>query len=144
MTCPTLTPCVRLHATPTSDTDALLTRAMSPDPQRIQAALHRYRTDPAWQLHTWEVAGQAVCAAGLTTQGTHGTVRHIGTHPDHARQGHARALLHALMDTLHLHTLTADTDDDAADFYRRSGFSVHEIPSPWDRRRYRCTLTRER
>ncbi|MHA0041745.1 GNAT family N-acetyltransferase [Deinococcus sp. PEB2-63] len=106
---------LRLHAAPTPDTDALLTRAMSPDPQRIQAALHRYRTDPDWQLHTWEVAGQ----------------------------GHARALLHALMGTLDLHSLTADTDDDAADFYRRSGFHVQEIPSPWDRRRSRCTLTRE-
>ncbi|NTY01683.1 GNAT family N-acetyltransferase [Deinococcus sp. JMULE3] len=134
---------LRLHATPTPDTDALLTRAMAPETQRIQAALHRYRTDPDWQLHTWEVAGQVVCAAGLTTQGTHATVLHIGTHPDHTGQGHARALLHALMDTLHLHTLTAETDDDAADFYRHSGFHVQEIPSPWDRRRYRCTLTRE-
>ncbi|AKH17793.1 GNAT family N-acetyltransferase [Deinococcus soli (ex Cha et al. 2016)] len=135
---------LRLHATTTPDTDALLTRAMSPDPARIQAALHRYRTDPDWQIHTWEVAGQAVCAAGFTVQGSHGAVRHIGTHPDHTGQGHARALLHALMDTLDLHTLTADTDEDAADFYCRSGFSVHEIPSPWDRRGYRCTLTRER
>ncbi|MXV19796.1 GNAT family N-acetyltransferase [Deinococcus xianganensis] len=134
---------LRLHATPTPDTDALLTRAMSPDPQRIQAALHRYLSNPDCQLHTGEVAGQAVCAATLTVHGYDGTVRHIGTHSDHARQGHARALLHALMDTLHLHTLTADTDEDAADFYRRSGFSVHEIPSPWDRRRSRCTLTRE-
>lgn len=98
---------LRLHAAPTPDTDALLTRAMFPDPARIQTGLQPYRTD-------------------------------------HARQGHARALLHALMDTLDLRTLTADTDGDAADFYRRSGFSVHEIPSSWDRRRYRCTLTRER
>ena len=135
---------LRLHATPTPDTDALLTRAMSPDPARIQAALHRYRTDPDWQIHTWEFAGQAVCAAGLTAHAQDGTVRHIGTHPDHTGQGHARAPLHALMDALDLHTLTADTDEDAADFYRRSGFSVHEIPSPWDRRRYHCTLTRER
>ncbi|BBN94066.1 hypothetical protein DEIGR_102453 [Deinococcus grandis] len=134
---------LRLHATPTPDTDALLTRAMSPDPARIQAALHRARTDPDWHLHTWEVAGQVVCAATLTVHGAHGTVRHIGTHPDHARQGYARALLHALMGTLDLHTLTAETDDDAADFYRRSGFHVQEIPSPWDRRRSRCTLTRE-
>ncbi|WP_119674524.1 GNAT family N-acetyltransferase [Deinococcus sp. RM] len=134
---------LRLHATPTPDTDALLTRAMSPDPQRIQAALHRYRTDPDWQLHTWEVAGQAVCAATLTVHGQGGTVRYIGTHPDHTGQGHARALLHALMNTLDLHTLTAETDDDAADFYRRSGFHVQEISSPWDRRRSRCTLTRE-
>ncbi|ALW89508.1 GNAT family N-acetyltransferase [Deinococcus actinosclerus] len=132
---------LRLHATPTPDTDALLARAMFPDPARIQTGLQPYRTDPGWQLHTWEVAGQVVCAAGLTTQGTHATVRHIVTHPDHARQGHARALLHALMDTLDLRTLTADTDGDAAGFYRRSGFSVQEIPSPWDRR-YRCTLSR--
>ncbi|GGR89053.1 GNAT family N-acetyltransferase [Deinococcus sedimenti] len=134
---------LRLHATPTPDTDALLTRAMSPDPARIQAALHRARTDPDWQLHTWEAGGKVVCAATLTVHGAHGTVRYIGTHPTHTGQGHARALLHALMNTLHLHTLTAETDDDAADFYRRSGFHVQEIPSPWDRRRYRCTLTRE-
>jgi len=134
---------LRLHATPTPDTDALLTRAMFPDPARIQTDLQPYRPDPGWQLHTWEVAGQVVCAAGLTVHAQDGTIRHIGTHPDHARQGHARALLHALMDALDLHTLTADTDEDAAEFYRRSGFSVHEIPSPWDRCRYRCTLRRE-
>ncbi|GGK94655.1 GNAT family N-acetyltransferase [Deinococcus radiotolerans] len=134
---------LRLQATPTPDTDALLARAMFPDPARIRAALHRARTNPDWQLHTWEMDGQTVCAVGLTVQDRAGTVEHIGTHPDHAHQGHARALLHALMDTLDLHILTADTDEDAADFYRRSGFHVHEIPSPWDRRRYRCTLRRE-
>lgn len=78
----------------------------------------------------------------MTTQGTHATVRYIGTHPDHTGQGYARALLHSLMTALNLHTLSADTDGDAADFYRRSGFHIQELPSQWERRRYRCTLAR--
>ncbi|MCD0176381.1 GNAT family N-acetyltransferase [Deinococcus sp. 14RED07] len=134
---------LRLHTPPTPDTDALLTRAMFPDPARLQATLRRYRTDPDWQLHTWEVSGMAVSAAGLTVSGHAGTVQHLGTHPDHARQGHARALLHSLMTALNLDTLSADTDEDAADFYRRSGFRIQELPSQWERRRYRCTRMRQ-
>ncbi|UBV41960.1 GNAT family N-acetyltransferase [Deinococcus taeanensis] len=135
---------LRLHDTPTPETDALLSRAMFPDPARVQAALRRYRADPEWQLHTWVVNGTPVSAAGLTVQGGVGTVLHIGTHPGLAGQGYARALLRGLLQALNLHALTASTDDTAADFYRRSGFHVDEIPSPWERRRYRCTLTLDR
>lgn len=72
---------LRLHTPPTPGTDALLTRAMYPDPARIQATLRRYRTDPDWQLHTWEVSGLTISAAGLTINGDAGTVQHLGTHP---------------------------------------------------------------
>ncbi|WP_291429313.1 GNAT family N-acetyltransferase [Deinococcus sp.] len=132
---------LRLHVPLTPETDALLTRAMFPDPARLQATLRRYRTDPDWQLHIWEVSGLPVSAAGLTINGDAGTVQHLGTRPDHTRQGHARALLHGLTTALNLGTLSADTDEDAADFYRRSGFRTQELPSPWGRR-YRCTLER--
>ncbi|MBZ9752429.1 GNAT family N-acetyltransferase [Deinococcus sp. HMF7604] len=117
---------------------ALLTRAMFPNPVRVQAELEAYRTDPARQVWVWEAQGQPASAAGLRIEGRHATLLHIATAPGQERQGYGGALLRAVTGHLDLLTLSAETDDSAADFYRRCGLTVQEVPSPWVGRRYRC------
>ncbi|MBZ9713276.1 GNAT family N-acetyltransferase [Deinococcus multiflagellatus] len=121
----------------TPATEALLRQAMFPDPDRMAAELDRYRQGPRLVL-AWAFAGQVVSAVGLEVNGDAATILHLGTHPDHARQGHARTLLREVARHLNLRTLTAETDDEAAGFYRRCGFVLQAMPSPWSRARYRC------
>ncbi|PTA66490.1 GNAT family N-acetyltransferase [Deinococcus arcticus] len=118
-------------------TETVRVQAMFPDPDRIAAELDRYRQGTR-RVFAWVVAGQIVSAAGLEVDGAAATILHLGTHPDHARQGQARTLLREVARHLNLRTLTAETDDEAAGFYRRCGFTVQAIPSPWPRARYRC------
>jgi GNAT superfamily N-acetyltransferase len=130
-----------IHAEPTPATEELLTRAMFPDPVRIARALAAYRVEANRHIFAWQAGGRMVSAAGLRVEEDAAEVLHIGTRPDMEGQGYGRALLHAVLIRLQLNRMTAETDDDAVDFYRRSGFGVVETQDRGGRRRYLCTLT---
>lgn len=132
----------RLIASPplTPRVAALLERAMFPDPERVSRALEAYRTSPECLLLVWEVGGEVVCAAGLRMTGQEAELLHIGTLPQASGQGYGRALVHAVADHLGLMALRAETDEGAAGFYRRAGFEVSELSSPWGARRFACVL----
>ncbi len=114
---------------------------MFPDPARIERMLEAYWTEGERQLFVWEVNGQTVSAAGVHVNGSEAELLHIGTHPDTVGQGYGRELLHAIAAHLNLSQLTAETDDDSVNFYRRSRFEIAEAPARGERRRYLCALT---
>ncbi len=124
----------------TPEIAVLLRRAMFPDPARIALALEAYRTHPDRRIFVWDVGGRPVCAVGVQLAGREAQVLHIGTRPEQAGRGHGRQLVYAVAAQLGLTRLTAETDDDAVGFYRRSGFEVAEVPGRGGRRRYLCTL----
>jgi len=105
-------------------------------------ALEAYRNGDGRELFGWYSEATLVCVAGLSVSGTKAELRHIATDPAHERQGHAVALVRALIGGLKLDTLVADTDEDAVGFYRRMGFDVTVLESPWPTPRFRCTLQR--
>ena len=123
------------------DIAALPARAMFPDPAGLVRTLEAYRTDPARRVFLWDVNGEPVSAAGLVVPGKSAEVLHIGTRPESTGNGHGRQLLFAVADHLHLSQLTAETDDDAVEFYRRCGFQVREVQPRGGRRRFRCGLS---
>ncbi|GAA5513295.1 hypothetical protein Dcar01_02028 [Deinococcus carri] len=129
----------------TPELEALLARAMFPDPERLRRTLESYRLGTERQVYAWVVGGQPVSAAGIRQQGEPAgrdvEVLHLGTTPGQEGRGHARALLHAVAAHLNAARLVAETDDSAVGFYRRAGFEVSSIPSRWDWVRYRCVLT---
>jgi len=125
----------------TPEIAALLARAMFPDLARIARTLETYRTDPARRVFIWEVNGEPVSAVGLVVNEASAEVLHIGTRPESTGNGHGRQLLFAVADHLHLWQLTAETDDDSVEFYRRCGFRVCEAQPRGERRRFRCGLS---
>lgn len=67
----------------------------------------------------------------------------ISCAPDHRRRGVARGLIAFALRKTGAHTLLAETDDDAVDFYRRCGFSVAPMGELYPGvSRYRCILSR--
>ncbi|WP_189093700.1 GNAT family N-acetyltransferase [Deinococcus ruber] len=126
----------------TPEIEALLTLAMSPSPERIRAALNAYTSDPQRQIWSWHVGGQAVCAAGLRLVGQQAEVLHIGTRPGERGRGYGRSLLLTLTTHLPLTVLEAETDSEAAEFYRRAGFQIQDAPPRFGTPRFRCRLTR--
>ncbi|MFK7602099.1 GNAT family N-acetyltransferase [Deinococcus sp. SM5_A1] len=132
---------LRLAPALTPEIAVLLGRAMFPDPARIERALEAYRTEDSRQLFVWEVGGQIVSAAALRSNGQKAEVLHIGTRPDAGGRGYGRGLLHAIAAHLNLSQLTAETDDESVEFYRRSGFEIAEAPARGGRRRFWCVLS---
>ena len=128
----------------TPEIAALLGRAMFPAPERVARVLEAYRTEADRKVFVWEVGGELVCAAGLRVAGAEAEVLHIGTRLDQVGRGFGRDLLRAIAASLGLSQLTAETDEDAVRFYRRSGFEVRDAPNRGERRRFLCTLSLER
>lgn len=125
----------------TPEVAALLSLAMWPDPERIQAALARYASDPALQVWVWTLDGWPVSVAGLRRDGDSAEVLHLGTAVEVRNKGAGRSLLLGLLTELQLRELTAETDDGAVGFYQRCGFAGRVASSVGDRIRYHCTLS---
>ncbi|UQN04936.1 GNAT family N-acetyltransferase [Deinococcus sp. QL22] len=125
----------------TPELQALLRLAMFPDPQRVAAALTAYANDPTRLVFDWSLRGQLVSAAGVQVSGNAAEVLHIGTAAHIRGQGYGRDLLHGIRAHLGVMTLSADTDGQAVDFYRQSGFEVVALPPAWGTPRFRCTLS---
>ena len=69
----------------------------------------------------------------------------IAVAPRARRRGVAAQMLQAAAIALDLHTLTAETDADAVDFYRKTGFRLIAQPKAYDSQpatRYLCTWTK--
>ncbi|WP_291425708.1 GNAT family N-acetyltransferase [Deinococcus sp.] len=158
---------IRLLQPLTPEAEALLSRAMYPDPERIGQTLGRYRHDPELRVYglyisygllepgrfgcnpsrrqpqgtqlTQAVPGRLACAAGVRLDGRQGELLHIGTAPELAGRGYGRRLIHELMNQLGLERLQAQTDHQAAGFYRKAGFQVQPTETSWGRR-YLCWL----
>ncbi len=117
------------------DAEALLTEAVGP-----RSSLPRYGGSRATRLVGWTHGDALVAAAGLTIGDWTVTIGHVATRSDLRRRGLGAALVHAIAADIAPLPLLAATDDDAVGFYRRLGFTVTEIESPWPARRYRCVL----
>jgi predicted N-acetyltransferase YhbS len=111
------------------------------------------RTGSALQSLAVEVSGAPAVVAlddgrivGLASYeaGTTGTVlRHLAVEHGHRGVGLGRRLVMSVRDAVPGAQVTAETDDDAVAFYRRTGFAVTALPRDprWPHvQRYRCVL----
>lgn len=107
----------------------------------IEREVATYRNSPEErELFAWVEQEGPLAVIGLRRTDDAAELLHIATHPDFQRQGFASHLVYELMSCFRFQALTAETDDDAVNFYRRTGFEVVQIPSPWLRARYQCVL----
>lgn len=65
----------------------------------------------------------------------------IATHSDRRKQGVASKLISHAASILNCGVITAETDDDSVDFYRKYGFQIHSLGEKYPGIiRYLCTL----
>ncbi|MFB9312177.1 GNAT family N-acetyltransferase [Nocardioides plantarum] len=119
---------------------ALLRRAMSDHSAQQELGAYEARADR--DLYGWSVDHELVSVAGISNDRPDAELLHLATSLEHERHGHAGALLHAAFTELALRQLVAETDGDAVDFYRITGFEIASVASAWPGSRYRCTLRR--
>ena len=74
--------------------------------------------------------------------GTNATVLDIAVNENCRKQGIGSALLSFVLENFNISELTAETDDDAVGFYKKFGFTVTEIQTVYDTKRYLCTFRR--
>ena len=94
---------------------------------RMEAVCSAYRQE-GWHLLGLEWDGALVGCIGLeVTAPGQAIIQHIAVVPERRGQGVGRALVAQAAAALHLEHLVAETDADAAGFYRQCGFAVQSL-----------------
>ena len=126
--------------------DILAAALGNPSPERLAGLFDVYGATPDRTLYVAECDGQPVGVIGVQkADGPGGLIVHLAVHPDLRRRGIGRYLIDAATKARGLTAVTAETDQDAVEFYRACGFDMREIGSPWpDVRRFRGLRTRAR
>lgn len=104
----------------------------------VERALRRYR-DGEWRLIGWQENGRVVACAGVSRDPDRTVVLHsVAVAPGSRGRGIGRTLLGFIADHAAGPRLLAETDEEAAEFYRRCGFEVEPLARRRDGQRFQC------
>jgi ribosomal protein S18 acetylase RimI-like enzyme len=109
---------------------------------RLHDMLYEFKTGITRRLFTAMQQGNIVGLIGIDPTGhPAGFVTSLAVASDKRKQGIGKLLLQKSAEMLDLKTVELETDEEAVDFYRRCGFTVHEIKSPYpEHQRFSCTI----
>ncbi len=111
-------------------------------PAKAQRIVAEYQNTPEQPILGGERDGLLLGLIGLRMEDeTRARIRHLVVHPRHRRSGVGGAMIRAVCEKFLLHTLSAETDRDAVDFYRRCGFEVVSLGELYPgTERFQCLL----
>ena len=127
------------------DTDILPLLAPSvfePTPEKLRSRAEKYLNNPNTHIYACRDGGKYIGIVVLEVVGTNATVLDIAVDEACRKQGIGSALLSFVLENFNISELTAETDDDAVGFYKKYGFTVTEIKTIYNTRRYLCTFRR--
>ncbi|RAP73584.1 GNAT family N-acetyltransferase [Paenibacillus montanisoli] len=119
----------------------LLGWAVFPDPEHLERAVQRYKNDDAMRLLGYESEDEIIGLIGYHDAGG-GTIEidHISVDPAERYKGYGRGMILELLELEKPSTLQAETDEEAADFYRSSRFTVESLGEKYPgTERFKCT-----
>ena len=127
------------------DTDILPLLAPSvfePTPEKLKARAEKYIKRPNTHIYACRDGGKYIGIVVVEVVGTKATVLDIAVDEACRKQGVGSALLSFFIENFAIDKMIAETDDDAVGFYKKFGFTVTEIKTIYNTRRYLCTFRR--
>ena len=106
------------------------------------AQMEEYISDPSVKIFVCENEGEKAGILVLKDEEILG----IAVRNDQRKKGLGKEMIYQVMETEHLRRITAQTDDDAIGFYRRSGFEAEKVVIEYpdgSAVRYNCVLYNE-
>jgi len=121
----------------------LLTSSMGfPTPEKIKKVVQHYHSKTAWKLMGFELDGLITGCIGIEIiKQRQARIRHLAVVPDFQRQGIARSMIQQISDTYGLISISAETDNESLEFYRKTGFTITSLGEKYPGvERFRCEL----
>jgi len=106
-------------------------------PEGYTEEFDRYRNDDTRQLYGWVKKGEIVGVCGFEIHPDYVEILHIAVAENARQHGIGGKMVSALADKYHRLAIEAETDDDAVDFYRKTGFQTTSIQK-YGIRRWTC------
>lgn len=106
----------------------LVPSVYQPTAERLAQICERYRAEPGWRMLGCRSGEEIVGCLGLSFEAaSHATIRHIAVVPDRRGRGIGSAMIRYAVATFALTRLSAETDRDAVEFYRKCCFAVRSL-----------------
>ena len=125
-----------------------------PTYEDYKALMEKFLSDPSVKIFVCDMDGEKAgilvlketeAATGSVT-GVEAEILGIAVRKDLWEKGVGKEMIYQVMETEHLKRITAQTDDDAIGFYRKSGFEAERVVVEYPNGsvvRYNCSLTIE-
>jgi len=123
----------------------LIGYAVFPDPERIEQTVARYQQEEQLQLFGAVEEDEVIGIVGFTMDEDQNlNLQHIAVRPENREQGYGRSIMLELIGLTNPKSIVAETDEDAADFYRNIGFTVFSLGEQYPGvERFRCEYVTE-
>ena len=133
----------RNHHTPIEQVKQLLSYAVgSADDEKLSKILEQVYSQRDSKLYVFiDNDGSALGIVGLKGEGAYAEILHIALDEHKRNCGNGRKIIDELFELENLTELTAETDHDAVEFYRRYGFEIHSLVEKYPGvERFHCRL----
>lgn len=110
------------------------------------AQMEEYFSDPSVKIFVCENAGEKAGILVLKEDGSEAEILGIAVKENQRKKGLGKDMVFQVMEAEGLKRITAQTDDDAIEFYRRSGFEAEKVVIEYPDGaavRYNCVLRGE-
>ncbi|OMF17167.1 GNAT family N-acetyltransferase [Paenibacillus amylolyticus] len=123
----------------------LLSYSVFPDPDHLKRALKQYVENDELYLAGYEAEEQLIGLIGYEHTGSNEiTIHHIAILPENRFKNYGRGMISQLLEKYNPDTLIAETDLEAVEFYRNTGFVVYSLGELYPGvERFRCVLEKE-
>nr|WP_217504678.1 GNAT family N-acetyltransferase [Paenibacillus taichungensis] len=123
----------------------LLSYSVFPDPDHLNRALKQYVDKEELHLDGYEDEGQLIGLIGYESTGTSEiTIHHIAVLPENRFKNYGRGMISQVLAKYNPDRLIAETDVEAVEFYRNTGFVVYSLGELYPGvERFRCVLEKD-
>ncbi|WP_062050510.1 GNAT family N-acetyltransferase [Bacillus sp. JCM 19034] len=110
--------------------------------KNIEREYELYIYSPVRELYGYDIGGKVVGCIGLEfSSSKHCEIKHIAVSPSHREEGIGRKMISFICEKYSISLLTAETDNDAVNFYKNIGFKITSLGEKYPGvERFLCSL----
>jgi len=112
----------------------------NPTEERLLNRAKKYGEDENSNIYAYKHNGQYKGIVIFKIANNSSTIHDIAVKPEYQGRGIGSKLIDFIFNRFGVQSITAETDDDAIEFYKKYGFSVVDVKAVFGTKRYVCVL----
>lgn len=110
----------------------------NPTPERLKDRAEKYSADKRTNVYACKTGGIYVGIVVFRTENSTAEILDIAVKPEYRKHGIGRKLIDFVLTQFPIDTITAETDGEAVEFYKRCGFTIASVGAVCGTKRYFC------
>ena len=110
----------------------------NPTPERLKHRAEKYTADSIVKAYACKNSEKYIGIVVFKTENGAAEILDIAVKPQYRKKGIGKSLIDFIFTQFPIDTITAETDDEAVEFYKRCGFNVIGFGMKCNNKRYIC------